>query len=97
MVVSNERPGAASDKRPAPTAKLLTPSPRPRPCVAPTAAVVAVCGAEVPVTVDGAPAPLWECFPVKRGQVLKVGELCDDAVAAIEVAEYGLEPTATRA
>ena len=34
---------------------------------------------------------------VRQRQVLKVGELCDDAVAAIEVAEYGLEPTATRA
>jgi hypothetical protein len=33
-------------------------------------AVVAVCGADLPPKLDGAPAPLWESFAVKAGQTL---------------------------
>ena len=34
---------------------------------------VAVTGAEMPVTLNGAPAPRWETFRVKAGDVLKLG------------------------
>lgn len=36
-------------------------------------AVVAVCGAAAPVSLDGQPVPMWQSFAVKRGQVVKVG------------------------
>ncbi|KAI3425770.1 hypothetical protein D9Q98_007745 [Chlorella vulgaris] len=35
--------------------------------------VVAVCGAEAPVTLDGAEVPMWQSFLVKRGQTVHVG------------------------
>ena len=35
--------------------------------------MVAVCGAEAPVTLDGAAVLMWQSFGVKRGQVVKVG------------------------
>ncbi|HXJ77335.1 MAG TPA: biotin-dependent carboxyltransferase family protein [Candidatus Methylomirabilis sp.] len=34
---------------------------------------VAVTGAEMPVTLNGAPVPRWEAFAVKAGDVLKLG------------------------
>ncbi len=36
-------------------------------------AVVALTGAEMGATVDGAVAPAWQAFPVKAGSVLRVG------------------------
>src|SRR5437588_7174319 len=36
-------------------------------------AVIAVCGAEAEVTVDGEPVALWESHPVSRGSEVKVG------------------------
>jgi urea carboxylase len=36
-------------------------------------AVIALTGAEMSATVDGASAPLWQAFPVKAGSVLRVG------------------------
>ncbi|KAF4920664.1 putative urea carboxylase [Colletotrichum viniferum] len=38
-------------------------------------AVVAVCGGSVPVTVDDMDQPMWSRFVVRRGQVLKLGQL----------------------
>lgn len=38
-----------------------------------TDATVAVCGAEVPVTVDGAATPLWESRRVSEGSELRIG------------------------
>ncbi|KAH8892168.1 urea carboxylase [Thozetella sp. PMI_491] len=38
------------------------------------AAVVAVCGADAPVTIDGNPRPMWSTLVLQAGQVLKVGE-----------------------
>lgn len=35
--------------------------------------VVAVCGAEAPVTVDGVAVPQWQSFKVEAGQLVKVG------------------------
>jgi len=35
--------------------------------------MIAVCGAEVEVTVDGEPVALWESHPVSRGSEVKVG------------------------
>jgi allophanate hydrolase subunit 2 len=32
-----------------------------------------VCGADVPVTLDGVEVPMWQSFAAKRGQVVKVG------------------------
>lgn len=36
-------------------------------------ALVAVCGAEAPVTVDGEEIPLWESRPVRTGSELRIG------------------------
>ncbi|KAI8299188.1 putative urea carboxylase [Colletotrichum sp. SAR11_59] len=38
-------------------------------------AVVAVCGGSVPVKVDDVEQPMWSRFVVRRGQVLKLGQL----------------------
>jgi biotin-dependent carboxylase-like uncharacterized protein len=34
---------------------------------------VALCGADLPVTVDGQPRPAWSRFAVRRGQLLQLG------------------------
>ncbi|KHO00381.1 acetyl-/propionyl-coenzyme A carboxylase alpha chain [Metarhizium album ARSEF 1941] len=39
------------------------------------AAVVAVCGAELPVTVNNGPRPMWSRFVVNKGQILKLGKV----------------------
>jgi hypothetical protein len=41
--------------------------------VLPDPAVVAVCGADAPVTLDGAEVPMWQSFLVRRGQTVHVG------------------------
>ncbi|KAE8151367.1 allophanate hydrolase subunit 2-domain-containing protein [Aspergillus avenaceus] len=38
-------------------------------------AVVAVCGARIPVTVDGVEQPMWSRIIVRQGQVLKLGSI----------------------
>ncbi len=48
-------------------------------------AVVAVCGAELPPKLDGAPAPLWESFAVKAGQTLSFDYLKSGARAYVAV------------
>lgn len=48
--------------------------------------VIAICGADMPPKVDGAPAPLWESFEVKAGQVLSFDFLRKGARAYIAVA-----------
>jgi biotin-dependent carboxylase-like uncharacterized protein len=48
-------------------------------------AVVAVCGAELPPKLDGAPAPLWESFAVKAGQTLSFDFLKKGARAYIAI------------
>lgn len=48
-------------------------------------AVVAICGAELPPKLDGAPAPLWESFPVKAGQTLSFDFLKKGARAYIAI------------
>lgn len=48
--------------------------------------MVAVCGAEAPVTVDGQPVPMWQSFAVKRGQVVKVGATGSGSRAYIAIA-----------
>jgi urea carboxylase len=56
--------------------------------------LVAVCGAPIPVTVDGIEAPMWTGVAVKRGQTLKVGGASSGARAyvaisgGIDVPEY---------
>ena len=37
------------------------------------ARLVAITGAEMPVTLDGAATPRWEAFPVRAGSVLRLG------------------------
>ncbi|KAK8915831.1 Putative urea carboxylase [Metarhizium anisopliae BRIP 53293] len=39
------------------------------------AAVVAICGAELPVTVDGTPQPMWSRIIVSKDQILKLGKV----------------------
>ncbi|KAL7952069.1 allophanate hydrolase subunit 2 domain-containing protein [Trichoderma barbatum] len=39
------------------------------------AAVVAVCGAELPVTLDGASQPMWSRIVIKKGQTLELGKV----------------------
>jgi biotin-dependent carboxylase-like uncharacterized protein len=48
--------------------------------------VVAVCGAELPPMLDGAPVPTWESFAVKAGQTLSFDYLRKGARAYIAVA-----------
>jgi biotin-dependent carboxylase-like uncharacterized protein len=48
--------------------------------------VVAVCGADLPPKVDGAPVPTWESFAVKAGQTLSFDFLKKGARAYIAVA-----------
>jgi biotin-dependent carboxylase-like uncharacterized protein len=48
-------------------------------------AIVAVCGAELPPKLDGAPAPLWESFAVKAGQTLSFDFLKKGARAYIAI------------
>ncbi|MEO7124363.1 MAG: urea carboxylase, partial [Lacisediminihabitans sp.] len=38
-----------------------------------TPSVVAIAGAEVAVTIDGEPAPMWEPFDVAAGQTMRIG------------------------
>lgn len=51
-----------------------------------TDSVVAVCGAEAPVTLDGQAMPMWQSFAVKRGQLLSVGATAGGSRAYIAVA-----------
>src|SRR3954452_24061334 len=37
------------------------------------ACAVAVTGADMPVTINGAPAPMWTTLPLKPGNVVKIG------------------------
>ncbi|KAF7550130.1 hypothetical protein G7Z17_g5922 [Cylindrodendrum hubeiense] len=39
------------------------------------AAVIAVCGAELPLTIDGESRPMWSRIIVKQGQTLKLGKI----------------------
>lgn len=39
------------------------------------AAVVAICGARLPVTLDGQPQPMWSRFVVEKSQTLKLGKV----------------------
>lgn len=39
------------------------------------AAMVAICGAEMPVTVDGVSQPMWSRLIVEKGQTLKLGKV----------------------
>ncbi|TWU74284.1 hypothetical protein ED733_005204 [Metarhizium rileyi] len=39
------------------------------------AAVVAICGAQLPVTVGDEPQPMWSRVVVKKGQILKLGKI----------------------
>ncbi|KAF9767576.1 hypothetical protein IL306_015237 [Fusarium sp. DS 682] len=39
------------------------------------AAIVSVCGAELPITVDGSSQPMWSRFVVKQGQTLSLGKV----------------------
>jgi biotin-dependent carboxylase-like uncharacterized protein len=47
---------------------------------------VAVTGADVPVTVDGAEQPTWAAFPVRAGGVLKIGAARSGVRAYVAVA-----------
>lgn len=51
-----------------------------------SSAVLAVCGAPVPVTLDGQPVNMWQSFAVKRGQVVKVGATAAGSRAYIAIA-----------
>lgn len=46
------------------------------------AAVVAVCGAELPLTLDGNQQPLWSRIVIDRGQTLKLGRVAADGTRA---------------
>lgn len=48
-------------------------------------AVVAVCGADAPVTLDGAAVPQWRSFAVGAGQVVKVGGMSGGSRAYLAV------------
>ncbi|KAK7436145.1 hypothetical protein CaCOL14_009913 [Colletotrichum acutatum] len=43
-------------------------------------AVVAVCGAQVPVSVDGKHQPMWSRILVQQGQTLKIGNVTGDGL-----------------
>ncbi|KAK1599175.1 allophanate hydrolase subunit 2-domain-containing protein, partial [Colletotrichum navitas] len=45
-------------------------------------AIVAVCGAQVPVTVDGEERPMWSRIIVKQGQTLNIGSVFGDGLRA---------------
>ncbi|KAK2011101.1 urea carboxylase [Colletotrichum eremochloae] len=45
-------------------------------------AIVAVCGAQVPVTVDDMERPMWSRIIVERGQTLKIGSVFGDGLRA---------------
>lgn len=47
-----------------------------------TPAVIAVCGATVPVIVDGVEKPLWSRLVVRGGQKVKIGAVQADGCRA---------------
>ncbi|KAI9152083.1 urea amidolyase [Paramyrothecium foliicola] len=44
------------------------------------AAVVAVCGAALPITIDGIEQPMWSRLVVRKGQTLRLGKIYGDGV-----------------
>ncbi|KAI5456684.1 allophanate hydrolase subunit 2-domain-containing protein [Mariannaea sp. PMI_226] len=54
------------------------------------AAVVAVCGAELPVTIDGASHPMWSRIVINRGQKLKLGKVTGDGIRTYLAVKGGL-------
>nr|UWK20132.1 urea amidolyase_carboxylase protein [Trichoderma polysporum] len=44
------------------------------------AAVVAVCGAELPVTLDGAPQPMWSRIVIRKSQILELGKVAGNGL-----------------
>lgn len=47
---------------------------------------VAVCGAQVSISLDGAPRSNWSCFAVRTGQLLQLGHACSGQRAYLAVA-----------
>ncbi|KAJ5754183.1 uncharacterized protein N7511_008336 [Penicillium nucicola] len=45
-------------------------------------AVIAVCGAEMPITIDGIDQPMWSRLIVKKAQTLKVGAVVGNGIRA---------------
>lgn len=43
-------------------------------------AVIAVCGAQVPISVDGRDQPMWSRIIVKQGETLKIGNVIGDGL-----------------
>ncbi|KAM5346719.1 hypothetical protein ACJ41O_009724 [Fusarium nematophilum] len=54
------------------------------------AAIVSVCGAELPLTLDGEPRPMWSRIIVKQGQRLKVGKVIENGLRAYLALKGGL-------
>ncbi|EXA41867.1 hypothetical protein NW761_009192 [Fusarium oxysporum] len=46
------------------------------------AAIVSVCGAELPIAVDGSAQPLWSRLVVKQGQILSLGKVTGSGARA---------------
>lgn len=44
------------------------------------AAVVSVCGAEMPVTINGVAQPMWSRLVVQKGETLKLGKIRGDGI-----------------
>ncbi len=40
-------------------------------------AIIAICGADIPVTIDGMPAPLWRPLGLRAGRTLNMGTITD--------------------
>lgn len=54
------------------------------------AAVVAVCGAELPVTLDGEPLSMWSRITVREGQKLKLGKITGKGIRAYLALKGGI-------
>lgn len=55
------------------------------------AAVIAVCGAELPVTVNGAEAPMWSPVAIAPGDILRVGQTAGPGLRAYLAVRGGFD------
>ncbi|XAE54868.1 5-oxoprolinase/urea amidolyase family protein [Termitidicoccus mucosus] len=56
-----------------------------------TDAVIALCGATLPVQLDGQPLPWWQAVPVRRGQTLRIGSIKESGMRAYLAIRNGLD------
>ena len=54
-------------------------------------AVVALCGAAMPATLDGVPVPFWQAVAVRAGQVLEIGHVSGPGQRACLAVRHGFD------